>query len=121
MADERQPRQKLPHPHPTSAAATASMRSNRSVDTAPEVLVRRELHRHGCRFRKNYVIAVPGVKARADIVFTRLRLAVFIDGCFWHQCPEHGTMPRANADYWQPKLDRNVARDERVTRLLEES
>ena len=52
-----------------------------------------------------------GVRCRADVVFTVARVAVFVDGCFWHRCPAHGTRPRTNADYWQAKLDRNVARD----------
>lgn len=50
-------------------------------------------------------------RRRADIVFTRWRVAVFIDGCFWHGCPEHGTVPAGNREYWAPKLERNVARD----------
>lgn len=54
---------------------------------------------------------VAGLRSSPDVVFPRLRLAVFLDGCFWHRCPEHGTPPRANADYWRTKLDRNVARD----------
>ena len=56
---------------------------------------------------------------RPDIVFTRQRVAVFIDGCFWHRCPEHGNSPRANTAYWEAKLERNVARDERVDRALQ--
>lgn len=58
---------------------------------------------------------------RPDIVFTRARLAIFIDGCFWHACPEHGTAPARNVDYWGPKLRRNVERDSRVDRALAEA
>lgn len=87
------------------------MRSNRRADTRPERRVRSLLHRQGYRFRKDAPIAVADGSVRADIVFPRARLAVFIDGCFWHCCPEHGTRPNANNDYWGPKLDRNVERD----------
>lgn len=74
------------------------------------MVIRRELHRRGLRYRVEYtVVARP--RRVADIVFTRQRLAVFVDGCFWHSCPEHGTKPVNNADWWQEKLTRNVARD----------
>jgi DNA mismatch endonuclease (patch repair protein) len=79
------------------------------------------LHGLGYRFRKDHRLDVPGVRVRPDIVFLRFRLAVFVDGCFWHCCPEHGTSPRANSYYWRPKLERNVARDERVDRALRDS
>lgn len=88
------------------------MQGNRSIDTRPEVALRSELHRIGLRFRKNHR-ALEGVRCRPDIVFRRARLVVFVDGCFWHRCPEHGTSPRANAPYWRVKLDRNVERDRR--------
>jgi DNA mismatch endonuclease, patch repair protein len=101
----------LPAPPPaSSAAARAVMRGNRGSDTKPERALRSELHRRGLRFRKN-VSPVPGLRCRADVVFTRARVAVFVDGCYWHRCPQHGTAPRSNSDYWQAKLDRNVARD----------
>jgi DNA mismatch endonuclease (patch repair protein) len=88
------------------------MRGNRAADTRPELALRSELHRRGYRFRK---VAAPvhGLRCRADVVFVRARVAVFIDGCFWHRCPEHGTSPRTNSDYWSAKLDLNVARDRR--------
>jgi DNA mismatch endonuclease (patch repair protein) len=96
------------------------MRGNRSVDTRPELALRSELHRRGFRFRKA-AAPVPGVRCRADVVFARARVAVFIDGCFWHRCPEHGISPRTNTDYWQAKLDRNVARDRRNNDALQAS
>lgn len=105
-------------PAPTSAATTASMRSNRPTGTRPEVTLRSMLHRAGRRFRKDLLIRLPGVAVRADIVFPRAKVAVFVDGCFWHCCPEHGSRPRANADYWNPKLDRNVERDRRADAAL---
>ncbi len=94
------------------------MRRNPRRDTGPELAVRSELHRRGLRFRKDLPLRVPGRVVRPDVVFTRARLAVFVDGCFWHRCPEHGNVPRANGAYWQPKLERNVARDRAVDAVL---
>jgi DNA mismatch endonuclease (patch repair protein) len=108
----------LDYPSPTSPAVTAVMRGNRRADTSPERQVRSLLHASGYRYRTDYRLDVPGARVRPDIVFTRKRLAVFIDGCFWHRCPEHGTSPRANTHYWAPKLERNVARDRRVDQAL---
>jgi DNA mismatch endonuclease (patch repair protein) len=87
------------------------MRANPRRDTRPESQLRSLLHAQGYRFRKDLPIQVAGGRVRPDIVFTRRRLAVFVDGCFWHRCPLHGTSPRANQWYWGPKLDRNVERD----------
>jgi DNA mismatch endonuclease (patch repair protein) len=97
------------------------MRRNPRRDTGPEMAVRSELHRRGLRFRKDLPLRVPGRVVRPDVVFTRARLAVFVDGCFWHRCPEHGNVPRANGAYWQPKLERNVARDRAVGAALGEA
>ena len=99
------------YPVPSSAAATATMKANRRRDTMPERRVRSALHRCGRRFRIDVPVEVPGRRVRPDIVFSRHRVAVFIDGCFWHGCPMHGQVPRANAGYWQAKLERNKARD----------
>ena len=96
------------------------MRANRAVDTRPELALRSELHRRGYRFRKA-VAPAKGLRCRADIVFARARVAVFVDGCFWHRCPAHGTSPSTNSDYWQVKLDRNVARDLRNNDALADS
>jgi DNA mismatch endonuclease (patch repair protein) len=95
------------------------MRRNPRRDTGPEVALRSELHRRGLRFRKDLPVRVPHRVVRPDVVFTRARLAVFVDGCFWHVCPVHGNEPRANTDYWRPKLARNVARDRAVDAALE--
>jgi DNA mismatch endonuclease (patch repair protein) len=95
------------------------MRANRCRDTTPELELRRALHRRGLRFRKDLRISTGPRGVRVDVAFPRLRLAVFVDGCFWHSCPEHGTVPKANADYWIPKLDENVARDRRNDTELE--
>jgi DNA mismatch endonuclease (patch repair protein) len=109
---------KLPYPNPTSAAVTAAMKGNRRADTQPEVALRSELHRRGLRFRKDVALRPAERIRRVDIVFSSVKLAVFLDGCFWHVCPEHGNSPKANTDYWQPKLARNVARDAEVNTEL---
>lgn len=89
------------------------MEANRRTDTSPELALRSELHRRGLRFRKDVRIAVDGGRVRPDIVFTRARVAVFVDGCFWHRCPTHALDPKSNAAYWQAKFSANVARDRR--------
>jgi len=86
-------------------------------DTAPEMSLRRALHARDLRYRVQF--PVPGLKRRRiDIAFTRIRLAVFVDGCFWHGCPEHGVRPRANSDWWDWKLKRNSDRDRDTDRVL---
>lgn len=105
----------LPYPTPTSPVATKKMRSNRRSNTKPEVLLRSALHRSGLRFRKDFAIRLPtGKVVHSDIAFTRRKLAVFVDGCFWHCCPEHGTIPKSNQSYWVPKLRQNVDRDKAI-------
>lgn len=69
------------------------------------------LHRRGWRFRKDHRLDLPQGRVRPDLVFTRRRVAVFVDGCFWHACPLHGREPTRNEWYWMPKLRRNVERD----------
>lgn len=91
------------------------MQSNRGRDTGPELALRRALWREGIRYRLRYPL--PG---RPDLVFPRKRLVVFVDGCFWHCCPEHGAKPKTNAEFWNKKLARNVARDREVTGILRE-
>ncbi|MDX3711249.1 very short patch repair endonuclease [Streptomyces europaeiscabiei] len=88
-----------------------------SRDTAPEVAVRRLLHASGLRYRVN--VPVPGMQRRTiDIFFGKAKIAIFMDGCFWHGCPEHATWPKANAEWWRNKLDKNVARDRETTEFL---
>ena len=112
---------RLPYPDPKDAKQTARMRAVRKTDTAPEIAVRSALHSRGYRFRKDFKVRAAGRKRGIDIAFPSVGLAVFIDGCFWHQCPEHGTVPTRNRDYWAPKLKRNVARDELVSASLRRS
>ncbi|MEU1851802.1 very short patch repair endonuclease [Streptomyces sp. NPDC019990] len=88
-----------------------------SKDTAVELAVRRLLHGAGLRYRVEY--PVPGLpRRRIDVAFPRAKVAVLIDGCFWHGCPQHATHPKANADWWRTKLDRNMARDRETTEHL---
>src|SRR5689334_20738317 len=94
-------------PTPLDSATSTRLRRQPRASTKPELALRRELHRRGLRFRVNHA-ALPG---RPDVALIRVRVAVFVDGCFWHRCPEHGTLPRNNREWWQDKLDRNVARD----------
>jgi DNA mismatch endonuclease (patch repair protein) len=109
----------LPYPKPTSPEVSKRMRRNPRRDTGPEIALRSELHRRGLRFRKDLPLRVPGRIVRPDLAFTRARLAVFVDGCFWHACSVHGNQPRANTDYWRPKLALNVARDRAVDSALQ--
>jgi DNA mismatch endonuclease (patch repair protein) len=110
--------QRLPAPPvPSSAGARAVMEGNRGVDTRPEIALRSALHKLGLRFRK-HASPVRGLRCRADVVFRPARVAVFVDGCFWHRCPEHGTSPETNSPYWTAKLDRNVNRDRRNDQAL---
>lgn len=96
----------------TDVLPTTSARMSRQArrDTAPELFLRRELHRLGFRYRVDHPL--PGMpRRRADILFSRPRVVVFVDGCFWHGCPEHKTAPANNAAWWAAKLARNIERD----------
>jgi DNA mismatch endonuclease, patch repair protein len=92
---------------PLSAAVSAQMQRMPRASSGPEMLIRRELHRRGLRFRVNH----PQLPGRPDLAFTGARVAVFVDGCFWHACPDHGVLPKNNREWWKSKLARNVARD----------
>lgn len=106
-------------PWASSPAARKVMQGNRSRDTRPELAVRRLVHAAGLRYRVS-TRPVPELRRTADLVFPRQRIAVFIDGCFWHGCDAHrANKPVANADYWAAKRARNVARDADTTTQLE--
>lgn len=101
------------YPYPSSEGRSRNMAANRRTDTKPELALRRALHSRGYRYRKDYRLDLAdGRRVRPDIVFTAKKVAVFVDGCFWHACPEHGSKPRNNEWYWSPKLLRNVERDQ---------
>ena len=102
---------------PTSAVRRA-MQQQAVKDTKPEVRLRKQLFAAGLRYRVGY--QVPGQRRRTiDIAFPGPRLAVFVDGCFWHGCPEHCVQPMHNAEWWQEKLDANRERDKETTRMLQ--
>jgi DNA mismatch endonuclease, patch repair protein len=101
----------------SSEAVRASMKANRSRDTGPELALRRAVHALGMRYR---VAArpLPAVRRTADLVFTKAKIAVFLDGCFWHGCSEHHTVAVRNGQYWAEKVARNKARDADTDRRL---
>jgi DNA mismatch endonuclease (patch repair protein) len=94
------------------------MQANRRRDTEPERLLRSELHRRGLRYRTDLRFQAQDRYVRPDVVFTRARLAVFVDGCFWHRCPEHGSDPRSNIEFWRSKFDATLRRDRADERAL---
>ncbi|MDV6281500.1 very short patch repair endonuclease [Rhodococcus jostii] len=106
------------HPVPLDEGRARNMRANRRVDSKPEVQLRKRLHSLGFRFRKDYRMDLGDTRVRPDIVFTAKKVAVFVDGCFWHVCPVHGREPTRNEWYWTPKLRRNVERDQLADQAL---
>ena len=99
------------------SATSAKMARLARRDTAPEWKLRRQLHALGLRY--NLQVPVPGTPRRSiDIAFPRLRIAVFVDGCYWHGCPEHGTRPRTNSEWWDWKIERTRMRDQDTNKLL---
>ncbi|POX44525.1 very short patch repair endonuclease [Streptomyces sp. Ru72] len=96
------------------------MQGNKGRDTKPELALRRAVHALGLRYRVS-TRPLPHLRRTADLVFTRARIAVFLDGCFWHGCPEHHTVATSNADYWSSKVEANRRRDRETDRLLGEA
>lgn len=101
-------------PRPTSEAVSRFMAKVKRRDTAPEIALRRCLHRRGVRYRLHR----PDLPGRPDLAVVRLRLAVFVDGCFWHGCPLHCVAPKSNAEFWRLKIESNRNRDRRNDALL---
>jgi len=99
------------YPFTVDPGRAANMRANRRTDTKPELALRSALHARGYRYRKDFRLDLPLRRVRPDIAFTSRKVAVFVDGCFWHACPEHGGRPKNNEWYWSPKLEKNVERD----------
>ncbi len=108
----------MPESWASSATARAVMRGNKRRDTLPEIRIRRLVHSAGLRYRVDYPPLPTDRRLRADLVFTRLRIAVFIDGCFWHGCPEHYKPSHTNSEYWSQKIENNRARDARTDERL---
>lgn len=96
------------------------MQGNRRRDTKPELAVRHAAHALGLRYQVD-ARPLAGLNRRADLVFTRAKVAVFVDGCYWHGCPEHATTPKANAAYWGPKISRNRSRDAETDQRLRDA
>jgi len=106
----------MTNPTPLNMNVSRQMQRMPRHSSKPEVALRKELHQRGLRFRVN----LPGLPGRPDIAFTKARVAVFVDGCFWHACPEHGVLPKNNRAWWQAKLEGNISRDERKDAELAE-
>ncbi len=112
--------ERIPKPAPSSEAALARMKAAKPRDTAPEKALRSALHRKGLRFRLDEK-PVENLNRKADIVFRSAKVAIFVDGCFWHGCPIHGTQAKANAEFWVRKIKQNQERDLDTTSRLEAS
>ncbi len=110
-----------PYPLPLNPGRSANMKANRRRDTKPELALRRALHARGYRYRKDMRLDLPRRRVRPDIAFTARKVAVFVDGCFWHACPDHGGQPKNNEWYWSPKLAKNVERDRAADAALTEA
>ncbi len=109
------------YPFTADPGRAANMRGNRRADTKPELALRAALHAMGYRYRKDFRLDLPARRVRPDIAFTSRKVAVFVAGCFWHACPEHGSKPKSNDWYWSPKLARNVERDRAADEALTEA
>jgi DNA mismatch endonuclease (patch repair protein) len=101
----------------SSDGVRRSMRSNRGRDTRPELILRSTLHADGLRFYK-HLRPLNQLRCEADVLFPRWRVAVFVDGCFWHVCPIHATFPATHREFWDAKLARNRARDDANNRAM---
>ncbi|MDH3010067.1 very short patch repair endonuclease [Gordonia alkanivorans] len=104
-------------PKPLNESVRLRMTRQRRRDTDAELRVRRRLHSMGLRYRVDFR-PEPSLRCRGDIVFTRSKIVIFIDGCFWHGCPVHATNPKSNSAWWREKLTQNAARDQRNTAAL---
>ncbi|PPK70468.1 very short patch repair endonuclease [Actinokineospora auranticolor] len=104
----------------TTEATSKRMSRQRARDTGTEIALRRALHALGLRYRVHRR-PVTGVRREADVVFTRAKVAVFVDGCFWHGCPDHATWPKRNADFWRTKIETNRRRDQDTDTRLDDA
>jgi DNA mismatch endonuclease, patch repair protein len=119
-ADDGNGPRKVPTSWATSEVVRQQMQANRSRDSKPELALRSRVHELGLRYR---VAArpLPSLRRTADLVFTRTRVAVFLDGCFWHGCPDHHRPSQRNEEFWREKIARNRERDAETDKLLEEA
>jgi DNA mismatch endonuclease (patch repair protein) len=104
-------------PSASSKEVRRRMRATRQRDTPGEIAIRSLVHREGLRFRVD-CRPVPDLQTRADLVFASAQVAVFVDSCFWHGCPTHGTWPKTNGAWWKQKIESNQERDARIARML---
>lgn len=107
----------MSNPKASSSQVSRRMARTPQKDTSAEMAIRRELHRRGFRYRVDYTV-LRKPRRTADLAFPKLKIAVFIDGCFWHGCPEHGTWPKQNAEFWRQKIEANISRDEDTNERL---
>jgi DNA mismatch endonuclease (patch repair protein) len=106
-------------PEASSLLVSRTMKKVRVRDTEEEMVVRRLLFARGLRYRVQYRPKNPNIgRSSIDIAFPRQRIAVFIDGCFWHGCPVHGAVPKTNQEWWANKITENKSSDLRVTTIL---
>ncbi len=105
-------------PAASSITIKRRMQTQARRDTSIELRLRRELWSRGLRYRVD-TSPLPDLRRRADVLFRSAKVAVYLDGCFWHACPEHGTLPKANREWWREKLDHNVQRDRDTDARLE--
>ena len=110
-----------PRPAPSSPQAGARLARQRRTGTAPEMALRRAVHRMGLRYAVDAPLPLPGTRRRADLLFVGPKIAVFVDGCYWHGCPTHGSRPKSNADWWADKLASNARRDADTDRRLSDA
>lgn len=104
---------------PSSPETSHRMAKVRQKGTDAEIALRRELYRRGLRYRVNYEV-MKKPRRVADVAFPGLKIAIFVDGCFWHGCPEHATWPKQNAEFWRQKIEANRRRDaDTNSRLLD--
>lgn len=101
----------MPRIQPSSPEASRRLAKVRQKDTDAEIALRRELYRSGLRYRVDFVV-LNKPRRIADIVFPKLKIAIYVDGCFWHGCPDHATWPKRNAEFWRKKIETNRTRDE---------
>lgn len=107
-------------PGASSTAARSRMKATRRRGTKAEQLLCEALDRLGLSYAVDQE-PIPGLRRRADVCFVEVRVAVFVDGCFWHGCPLHGTSPKANQDWWRAKIETNQRRDDDTSRILTEA
>lgn len=104
----------------TTKATSRRMSQQKSRNTGIEVVLRQELHRRGLRYRVHRR-PIPAVRREADIIFGPAKVAVFVDGCFWHGCPVHATWPKSNEQFWRNKIEGNERRDRDTDQRLAEA